>query len=262
MVFGDKNGFVKAADVMSAIKPNTKLVVMTHVSNVCGSIQPVYELGKMLSGTGVAFLVDCAQSAGVLEVDAKKMKADMIAVSGHKGIMSPLGVGGLYVSEKIDLKPVMTGGTGTASESLKQPDFMPDKLTAGTQNTPAIAAFGEACSFILKEGRENIFRHETELANEFISELENMKGVEIYGSKANRNSTVAFNIGDKHSQEVTEILDRDFGIACRGGWHCAFFAHKTLGTEKTGAVRCGFGYFSTREELKKLIDAVYKISIL
>lgn len=260
----DSLGRVSVQSIKKAIKKDTRLVICTHASNVCGSVENVAEIGVAAHDAGAFFLVDAAQTVGCREIDVGKMNADMMAFSAHKGLLGPMGVGGLYVKEGTPLLPVISGGTGTHSEELTQPSEMPDLLTAGTQNTPAIAALAESVKFIEKFSPKAIGEKQTELAYRLIEGLKNMPGATVYGicSKEDgvRNGTVLFNIDGMTSGEVSEVLNDKFKIAVRGGWHCAYGAHCALGSEKSGGVRASFGFFSKKRDVEKLIDAVYKIT--
>ena len=204
-------------------------------------------------------MLDAAQSAGAIPIDVEKTGIDIMAFSGHKGLMMPMGTGGIYVKEGISINPIITGGTGSLSESLIQPDFMPDMLQSGTLNAPAIISAQKSIDFILSETVDAIHKKESYLATRVINDLKNIDNVTVHSPEIYRNGTVAFNINNKNSIEVSDILNREFGICTRGGWHCAYPAHTALGTEKTGAVRASFGYFNTEKHAKKLIDAIYKI---
>ena len=182
-----------------------------------------------------------------------------MAFSGHKGLMMPMGTGGIYVREGINLNPLLTGGTGSLSESPTQPDFMPDVLQSGTLNAPAIISAKKSIDFTLSETVDAIHKKESYLASRVINDLKNIDNVTVHSPQIYRNGTVAFNIKNKDSVTVSDILNKDFGICTRGGWHCAYPAHIALGTQKTGAVRASFGYFNTEKHAKMLIDAIYKI---
>ncbi len=259
-VKADKFGKISPKDIENAIQTDTKMIICTHASNVCGTIMPIDEIAKIAQRHNLYFMLDAAQSAGSIPINVEKTGIDLMAFSGHKGLMMPMGTGGLYVKEGIMLKPIITGGTGSLSESPKQPDFMPDLLQSGTLNAPAIIAGKESIDFILREGVEEIGKKEKYLSSMLINDLKNMKNVKIHSPEAGRNGTVAFNINNIDSVTVSDILNRDFGICTRAGWHCAYPAHIALGTEKTGAIRASFGYFNTKKHAKKLVDAVYKIS--
>ena len=261
IVSANAEGEIDPKDIERAIRRNTKMVITTHASNVCGTVMPVYEIGKICKKYGIVYLLDSAQTAGIIPIDVEKMGVSMLAFSGHKGLMGPLGTGGLYVAEGVSLEPLIVGGTGSRSESKTQPREMPDMLHSGTLNTPAIMTLKTAVNYINSVGIKNIEDRERSLAEYLISGLKNISGVTVFGKdNGNRNGTVAFNIGDMASGEVTEILDKNYKIMARGGWHCAYIAHKTLGTERTGAVRVGFGAFSSRQEADSLLFAVNRIA--
>jgi len=261
VVSANGEGEINPKDIERAIRRNTKMVITTHASNVCGTVMPVYEIGKICKKYGLAYLLDSAQTAGIIPIDVDKMGVSMLAFSGHKGLMGPLGTGGLYVAENIHLSPLIVGGTGSRSESKTQPDNMPDLLHSGTLNTPAIMTLKTAVEYINSVGIKNIEEKERRLAEYLISGLKNIAGVRVLGKDSgSRNGTVAFNVGDMASGEVADILDRDYGIMVRGGYHCAYLAHKTLGTERVGAVRVGFGVFSDKGEADALLYAVNRIA--
>jgi len=261
IVKADNQGIINPADIQHAILKNTKMIITTHASNVCGTIMPVYEIGEICKKYNIPYLLDCAQTAGAVEIDVEAMNVSMLAFSGHKGLLGPLGTGGLYVSDKIELNPVIVGGTGTESGNRNQPKTMPDMLHSGTMNTPAVMTLAESVRYIKNIGVKNIGAKEKNLAVYLIDGLLNIDGVRVYGLRdGNRNGTVAFNIGNLDSQEVSDILNNDYKIATRGGYHCSYIAHETLGTQKTGAVRAGFGAFSTKQEADALLLAVSKIA--
>ena len=257
VVDADKTGYVRAEDVEKAIREDTSLIVCTHASNVCGTLQPVYQIGRIAKKHGIPFLIDTAQTAGCAVVDAEEMNADMIAFSGHKGLMGPLGTGGLYVKNPEKLYPLAVGGTGSNSESIIQPSFMPDKFHSGTMNTPAIAALGSGVKYVMRHGVEAIKKHEHGLAMQFRENLMNMDNVTVYGDSASV-ATVAFNVGKLSSDEVFERLRGR--AAVRAGYHCAPLAHRALGTSDRGAVRASFGVFNTRRDVRQMTDYVYRIS--
>ena len=256
VVPADNLGRVKAEDVEAAIRDDTELIVCTHVSNVCGTLQPVNEIGQIAKKYGIPFLVDIAQTAGCAVVDAQKMNADMLAFAGHKGLMGPLGTGGLYIKNPEKLRPLVTGGTGSNSESLIQPDFMPDKFHSGTVNSPAIAALNSGVRYILKRGVEDIADYENRLAKRFRENLTNMEGVTVYGD-GSCTATVAFNIDGLDSGDVSALIGNR--AAVRAGYHCAPLAHRALGTQKTGAVRVSFGTYNRKSDVEKITDIIYDI---
>lgn len=261
VVKADREGRVAPAAIEAAICPDTVLIVCTHISNVCGTIQPIEEIGKIAKKHNIPFLVDAAQSAGSTPIDVEKMHIDMLAFSGHKGLLGPLGTGGLYVGENVTLSPVLFGGTGSQSESLIQPAVMPDMLHCGTLNTPAIIALGAGVDYIQKRSVEDIAESECRLAKKFMDNLLNMPDVIVYGKpdKAERNGTVAFNIRRMDSVETAQRLNDEFQICVRGGWHCAYPAHVAIGSEKGGAVRASFGAFDHMHAVNRITDALYQI---
>lgn len=260
VIKADKLGRIKIADIEREIKDNTKMIVSTHVSNVNGAIMPIEEISKIAHKHKLYFMLDAAQSAGQIPINVTKLGIDIMAFSGHKGLMMPMGTGGIYVGANVKLNPVITGGTGSMSESFSQPDFMPDMLQSGTLNAPAIIAGRKSLEFILSEGVNTIEEKEYELSQMLVNALNNMNNVTVYSPLENRNGTVAFNVNKFDSVTVSGMLNDDFGICTRGGWHCAYPAHMALGTYKSGAVRASFGYFNTKKDVKKIMDAVYKIS--
>jgi len=257
LLHANEKGEINPENLEKLIRPNTKLICMTHASNVCGTIMDIYKAAEIAHKHGVLFMVDAAQSAGTLDIDASKF--DLLAFPGHKGLMAPMGTGGLYVREGLLLKTIIEGGTGSLSESALQPDAMPDRLESGTQNVPAIAGLGAAASFLLETGIETIRSHEDELCRYFDERVRQMPNVTVYGSQ-NKTAVCALNIKNRDCVEVANQLHDQYGIAVRAGLHCAILAHKTLGTEKSGAVRFSFGFFNTVKEVEKAVNAIYKIA--
>lgn len=256
IVKADESGYVEPKDVQKAIREDTKLIVCTHASNVCGTIQPVEEIGKIAHDNNILYMIDAAQTAGCTKIDVQKFRADFLAFSGHKGLMGPLGTGGVYVRDSMTLEPVITGGTGSKSESLIQPLFMPDMLHSGTLNSPAIAALGKGVRYIKRRGLDEISQKERYLALKMESELLNMGGITVYGRK-DRVGTTAFNINGMSSSETAQKLSDKFAL--RAGYHCAPLAHKALKTIKTGVVRASFGAFNNNKDVEKVVDAVWKL---
>ncbi len=250
------NGELNAFHFMPYFQPNTKLVICTHASNVCGNFYDIETLGRIAHQYGAYFMVDGAQSAGVLDINASQL--DLLAFPGHKGLYGPQGSGGLYVREGLLLNTITEGGTGSQSELLLQPEDMPDRLESGTLNVPAIAGLGAATQFILEEGVKTIYEYEHMLLSLFTEEIKNMKEISIYGCNE-KLAVVAMNINGMDCVEVSQKLNANYQIATRSGLHCAPSAHKALGTEKTGCIRFSFGYFTTKKEIQKAIDALYHI---
>jgi len=244
------------------IRPDTRLICVTHASNVTGTIMPVEKVGEITRKRGIAFLVDAAQSAGAVPIDVEVMKIDLLAFPGHKGLFGPQGTGGLYLREGIDLEPLKTGGSGSQSESDYQPEFTPDRYESGTPNTVGIAGLAAGVEFILETGVEIIRAHEQNLMRRLLDGLGMIPNVRLYGPKEPeaRVGVIPFNIGDIGSSEVSFILDKGFDIATRSGLHCAPWAHRTIGTLDQGVVRISLSYFNTEEEIDQTLNALEGVS--
>src|SRR3989338_32457 len=257
-----KEGFLNPKDIEKEIKPDTKLIVITHASNVVGTILPIREVGEIAKKKGIAFLVDAAQSAGLLPIDVQRDNIDMLGCTGHKSLFGPQGTGFLYIKDGLDIKPLIEGGTGSNSESDEMPDFFPDKFQAGTLNTPGIAGLGAGIEFIQNEGLKKIRAKELHLTTEIMNGLKNIKGVKLYGSlnPLDRVAVVSFNIEGKDPADVGNILNEKYDIMSRVGLHCAPNAHRTIGTFPEGTVRVSVGYFNTEGDIDKLIKAVKDIA--
>ncbi len=258
----DKDGFLNIEDLKNAIKPNTKLIVTTHASNVCGTIIDIESIGKIAKENNILYLVDASQTAGVYDIDIKKINVDMIAAPGHKCLLGPQGTGILYIREGLELSILKEGGTGSKSEDLFQPNLLPDKYESGTHNTPGIVGLNQGVKFILEKGIDNIRKHEEDLCEYMLNRLEEVPNIIIYGPKDSkkRAAVISINIGNMDSGEITFLLDSEYDIATRSGIHCAPLAHKTLGTLEQGAVRFSLGYFNTKQDIDKAIEALKQIA--
>ena len=260
IVKADGAGLVHAEDLAAAVRENTVMLVMTAASNVTGTRQPIFEAGRIAEKHGLIFLLDAAQWAGSLPLNVQESGISMIAFPGHKGLLGPLGTGGLYVAPGIEPAPLLFGGTGTESGSLMQPRDFPEGFEAGTVNAPAIIGLGYSVSVIQKIGIEAICCHERELIKMFDEAVSNMDFVTLYGPAADAKSGISlFNINGMDCEETAARLDREFGIAVRGGYHCAGLAHETIGTGAAGAVRLSVGPFNTRKDIRRAADAVYRL---
>lgn len=257
-VNADKDGRVNPSDIETAINEKTRLIVTTHASNVVGTLVDIKFIGEIAKKHKIAYLVDASQSAGVYNINIGELNIDMLAMPGHKCLLGPQGTGVLYVNNKIRLKSQREGGTGSNSEEIIQPNLYPDKYESGTHNTPGIAGLGAGVDFILETGIDNIRRHEEELTQYFIDGVSKIENLILYGPKSAKEkaAVVAINIGDMDSGEVTFRLNSEFDIATRSGIHCAPLAHQTIGTIKQGAVRFSFGYFNTKSDVDKAIEAL------
>ncbi|MGI6697809.1 MAG: aminotransferase class V-fold PLP-dependent enzyme [Clostridia bacterium] len=258
----DSKGYLNPRDIERAIKKNTALIVITHASNVTGTLMPVKEVGLIAKERGIPFMLDAAQTAGIYDIDVRDMNIDILAFPGHKGLMGPQGTGGLYISENLDVLQMKEGGTGSRSEELAQPVVVPDRYESGTPNTAGIVGLGEGVGFILEKGTAAIREHEEELTGMLLQGLEQIKGVKIYGpvNPGLQAGVVSINIGDGDSGEISYILDRSYDIATRSGLHCSPLAHRTIGTFDQGTVRFSIGYFNTREDIEAALRAVEEIA--
>jgi cysteine desulfurase family protein len=254
----DRRGFVDPAEVKVACAEPTRLVALSHCSNVTGTLQPIEEIGPWCRREGILFLVDAAQSAGLFAIDVEAMGIDLLAASGHKGLMGPAGTGFLYVREGVELTPLICGGTGGNSHSDLPPDSMPERLEAGTLNTPGLAGLAAAAGFLKAEGLAAVRARESELIARLLAGLREITGIELYGPFDPRfhGGALSFNLTGRDPAEIGFLLDRDHDIFCRVGLHCAPDAHRTIGTFPRGTVRVSPGYFTTSEEIDRLLVAL------
>lgn len=252
------DGIVDPEQIRRALQPNTRMIAVGHVSNVCGSIQPIAEIATICQAAGALFLVDAAQSAGYIDIDVVANGIDLLAAPGHKGLLGPPGTGLLYVAPQVALRPIIEGGTGTSSTSEEQPLTMPDGFEAGTHNLLGIAGLKAGIDFIRERGIDTIFRHEQELVNEAERLLNRIPGVTIYGpgNPGLRASVLSFNVAGIDASLLAAELDHGFDIAVRAGLHCAPQAHRTIGTLPAGTLRLSPGWSSTREEIAFFSEAV------
>lgn len=255
-------GVVSAIDIGEAISKNTRLVVVTHASNVTGIIQPIEEYGAIARKHGVIFMVDAAQTAGKHPIDVQVGNIDLLAFSGHKGLLGPPGTGVLYVGNPVSLDTLCEGGTGLYSEQEEQPVVLPNRYESGTVNSVGISGLGAGLKYIFSEGLERIRAHEQYLTDRLIEGLSHTSGVILYTAKDGfgQAPVVSFNIKGYEPGEVGVILDQTFDIKVRAGLHCAPAAHKTLGTYPSGTVRLSPGYFNTVEEIELTLEALEKIA--
>lgn len=253
-----KDGITNQQDIKKYIKKDTALIVFTQASNVLGTIQPIREIGAIAREHNIPFLVDSAQSAGAMKIDVKEDNIDILAFTGHKSLLGPMGTGGLIINTDIDIKPLKAGGTGGDSAYEYQPDYYPNHLETGTSNVSGIAGLREAIKFLNKEGIENIHNKEKELTKYALEKLETVKDIEIYGPKDCEKmlSVISFNIKDKRPEDVGSILDQKYDIMLRAGLHCAPTAHSVIGTKERGTLRIGLGYFNEKEDIDKLVEAL------
>jgi cysteine desulfurase family protein len=251
--------------VERGIQSNTKMVVINHASNVTGTLLPIREVGRIARERDLLFLVDAAQTAGTYPIDMGKEEIDLLAFTGHKSLYGPQGTGGLVIGERVNGKemiPLKQGGTGSRSEFEEQPDFLPDRFESGTPNGVGIAGLLAGIQFVLEKGLEPIRQYEKGLIEKLIEGLREIPGVELYGSKIgeDRIATLSFNIEYLSPSEVSFCLEKEFGILCRPGLHCAPLAHKTIGTFPTGTVRFSLSYFNNEDEVDQTLHAVHNLA--
>ena len=253
-----KDGITNPEDIKKYIRKDTALIVFTQASNVLGTIQPIKEIGKIARENNIVFLVDAAQSAGAMKIDIKEDNIDILAFTGHKSLLGPMGTGGLIINTDIDIKPLKAGGTGGDSAYDYQPDYYPNHLETGTSNVSGIAGLRAAIKFLNREGIDNIHNKEKELTKYALQRLETVKDIEIYGPKDCEKilSVISFNIKNKRPEDISTILDQKYNIMLRAGLHCAPTAHSVINTKDRGSLRIGIGYFNTKDDIDKLVEAL------
>ena len=258
----DELGRVNIADFGSAIRPNTRLIVCTHGSNLTGNQIDIGQVGALAHSRGLLFVVDASQTAGVFPIHVQEMSIDVLCFTGHKGLLGPQGTGGLYVRPGVTVRPLLTGGSGVQSYSRTHPTEMPTALEAGTLNSHGIAGLNAAVQYLLETGLDTIRQAELDLMWAFYREVREIPGVKIYGdfSGAVRCPIVTLNIWDYDSASVADALYDNYEIAVRSGAHCAPLMHQALGTTGQGAVRFSFSHFNTMEEIRAAAAAVREIA--
>jgi cysteine desulfurase family protein len=258
------SGCVSAKEIEESITGSTKLVLVTHASNVTGIIQPIEEYGAVARKHGLIFMVDAAQTIGKYPIDVVAGNIDLLACSGHKGLFGPSGTGVLYVGDRCDLETVREGGTGSYSEQEEQPTVLPDRYESGTLNSVGISGLGAGIKYVLAEGLEKIHAHGQGLRARIIESLSQMPGIKLYGTEGTEGTkavpVVSFNVEGYDAGEVGTILDQVFDIKVRTGLHCAPAAHKVIGTYPKGTVRLSAGYFNTEEDIDQALAAIKKIA--
>jgi cysteine desulfurase family protein len=260
-----KEGYLDPEDFIKSIKADTKMAVINHASNSFGTVQPLREIGKICREKGIIFIVDAAQSAGIINIDMNKDNIDILAFSGHKSLYGPTGTGGLAISDAFDykiIKPLKFGGTGSFSDKIIQPDFLPDIFESGTPNAMGIYGLGAGLKFITGTGIDNIRTHKKKLTEYFIEQASSeIKGfINYIPAEYIETGVVAFNIKNIQCSDVSEILSDEYGIMSRAGLQCTPLSHETVGTYPEGTVRFSFGIFNTKEEIDNSITALKNIS--
>ncbi|PWB72771.1 cysteine desulfurase [candidate division GN15 bacterium] len=259
----DSKGFVHPEDFAKKMKKNTRLVAVNHGSNVIGTVQPIAEIGALCRQRGIPFLIDSSQTAGKIPVDLQAQHIDMIAFTGHKSLLGPMGTGGLCVREGVEIRHTRAGGTGVRSAVKGHLDEYPYRLEYGTPNLPGIAGLNAGLKWIQERGMHSIHEHETRLLTKLRDGLREIDGVTLYcqDDLTNHIAVLAFNIEGLEAMDTGTMLDVDYNIACRTGLHCAPLVHEQIGTDKIhGAVRFGLGPHNTEEEISTAIEAVREIA--
>ena len=260
----DGKGFVNPDDFTSRFKSNTRLVVVNHASNVIGTVQPIKEIGKICAQRGVTFLVDASQTVGKLPIDIQELNVDVIAFTGHKSILGPTGIGGLYVKEDVVIKHTRAGGTGVKSAQRHHLEEYPYRLECGTLNTVGIAGLFAGLDWVLEKKIDHIHQHEMDLTQKLRDGLNQIDNVVTYCADTldNHIGVLSFNIKGFEAVNTGMVLDGEYNIACRTGLHCAPLVHQQLGTDKIdGTVRIGLGPFNSEDHVEKAINAVKEIAL-
>ena len=262
----DEQGNLKLEEIEAMIRPNTRAIAMMHASNVCGTVLPIGAVGEICRKHNIKFIVDCAQTAGVLPIDMEAMHIDALAFTGHKGLLGPQGIGGFILKEEMTglIDPLLSGGTGSISHTEEIPEFMPDRFEPGTMNLPGILGLHAGLLWLRETGTEHIRNHELALTQRMLSGLEKLEQegkVRILGRRdlQNRTGVISIQTLTKELSQTAFELDAEYGIQTRVGLHCAPSAHETLGTFPTGTIRFSFGWWNTPEEVDLALKALQEI---
>ena len=259
----DAQGRLRLEALPGMIKLNTRLVVMAHGSNVCGTVQDAEAVGKICLERGVPFALDAAQTAGHIEVDFERFGLSALVVPGHKGLLGPQGIGALLLDADFArrLTPLVAGGTGSASDSEELPDWMPDRFESGTPNMPGVYGWEAALGWLENTGIETLENHEKTLSKRFLEGIYGLKNVKLYGATVPEGRTGVFSVGflNCDNAEAAWRLEREFGILTRCGLHCAPSAHKTLGSFPEGSVRFSTGWANTEADIDAALSAIAAI---
>ncbi len=258
-----QDGMLDLAALYDLLSLRPRAVVMTHASNVCGTVMPVKEVAEICRAQGIWTMVDCAQSAGLIPIDMEDWGVDAIAFAGHKGLLGPQGIGGFLITDDLaaELDPLLSGGTGSISHLETVPDFLPDRFEPGTPNLPGIFGLNAALTWLLAQGTEALFAHEMACTARLLEAFSQMEGIRIAGRRALTARTAVVSVDFLHmdNADAAFLLEDKYGIMTRCGLHCAPTAHKTLGTFPQGTVRFAPGHATTMEEVEAAISAVAEI---
>lgn len=259
----DKTGSIQLESMDSLIRPNTVAMIINHASNVCGTIQPLESIGPICKAHNLQFIVDAAQTAGVIPIDVKVCHIDALCFTGHKGLLGPQGIGGIILTKEMaqNLTPLIAGGTGSFSHLETMPTHMPDAFESGTLNLPGIMGLNEGLSYIESQGMEDIHNHELALTQAFLEGLQSIDGINIVGKQniQDRTAVVSITIDSMDPANIAYELESTYHIMTRVGLHCAPRAHQTLGTYPEGTVRFSFGYANTHKDVELALSALHRI---
>lgn len=260
----DEEGNLDMDAAEALLRPNTRAILVTHASNVCGTVLPIRELGQLCRQHDLIFAVDSAQTAGILPISAEADDIDFLAFTGHKGLLGPQGIGGFVISENLreKMKPVIMGGTGSKSDEFIMPQFLPDRYESGTLNLPGIVGLHHSLQYIRRIGITAVFEKEMDLTGRFLDHIiSEIPQAKIIGKKdsSNRIAAVSLDFPEHDNAGISFLLDGQYGIQTRVGLHCAAAAHRALGTFPKGTVRFSFGSFNTTEEIELCISALRQI---
>ena len=259
----DSTGSIQMDSIEPLIRPNTVALIINHASNVCGTIQPLKSIGPICKAHNLQFIVDAAQTAGVIPIDVKACHIDALCFTGHKGLLGPQGIGGIILTKEMaqTLTPLIAGGTGSFSHLETMPTHMPDAFEAGTLNLPGIIGLNEGLDYIESQGMENIHNHELVLTQAFLEGLQSIDGINIVGKQniQDRTAVVSITIDGMDPANIAYELESTYHIMTRVGLHCAPRAHQTLGTYPEGTVRFSFGYANTHKDVESALSALHRI---
>ena len=256
-----RNGLLRASDIIPLIRRETKAVFLLHASNVCGTVMPIEAVSEICREYKLRLIVDAAQTAGVLDINAGGI--DAVVFSGHKGLLGPQGIGGFVIKKEFaqEVAPLIPGGTGSLSQEFEQPEFLPDKYESGTLNIPGILGLKKALEYLVATGIDSIYKKETTIADAFVSRVQDIKGVRLIAEDPNikKLAVVSLDFVGNDNANIAAVLDNKYGIMTRCGLHCAPAAHKTLDTYPFGTVRFSFGHTNTLDEVEYITQSIKKI---
>ena len=259
-ITANDKGQIEVDSIENAVKDNTEMIIITHASNVTGTLQELEKIANIAQKYNLYYVIDAAQTAGVYNLDFQKLNLDILAFTGHKYLMGPPGTGGMVISKRAaqNMNPLIEGGTGSESDKEYQPDFLPDKFESGTINTPALAGLQAGIEKLIDLGPHNIKKHLNKLTSSFIEELSNLPQITIHGPQnpQKQTATISITVKDYDLGRLSMELDQKHGIMTRSGLHCAPLAHKSIGTFPEGTLRFSFGYYTALKDIEFAVNAL------